>query len=53
MRPGKFKEKPNQAGSYVFVDPTLIEGNLVEGFKRLADLPHGFSRAAFVLFLIS
>lgn len=52
-RPGQFKEKPNQAGSYVFVAPALVEGTLVEGFRRLADLPPGFARAAFELFLIS
>jgi len=52
-RPGRFKETPNQAGSYVFVAPALVEGTLVEGFKRLADLPSGFARAAFELFLIS
>jgi hypothetical protein len=38
-RPGQFKEKANQAGSYVFVAPPLVEGTLVEGFKRLRD-PH-------------
>jgi hypothetical protein len=52
-RPGQFKEKPNQAGSYIFVAPTLVEGTLVEGYKRLAHLPPGFARAAFQLFLIS
>ena len=52
-RPGQFKEKPNQAGSYIFVAPTLVEGTFVEGYKRLADLPPGFARAAFELFLIS
>lgn len=52
-RPGQFKDKPNQAGSYLFVAPTLVEGTLVEGYKRLADLPPGFARAAFELFLIS
>lgn len=52
-RPGQFKEKPNQAGSYVFVAPTLVEGTLIEGHRRLADLAPGFQRAAFELFLIS
>lgn len=52
-RPRQFKEKANQAGSYIFITPTLVEGTLVEGFKRLADLPPGFPRAAFELFLIS
>ncbi len=53
MGPGRFKEKANQAGSYVFVAPGLVEGTLIEGFRRLADLPPGFPRAAFELFLIS
>lgn len=53
QRPGLFKEKPNQAGSYVFVAPSLVEGTLIEGFRRLDDLPPGFARAAFELFLIS
>jgi hypothetical protein len=52
-RPGRFKQKPNQAGSYVFVAPQLVEGTLIEGHRRLADLPGGFARAAFELFLIS
>lgn len=53
MRPGRFKEKSNQAGSYVFVAPELVEGTLVEGFRRLADLPPGLPRAAYELFLVS
>ena len=52
-RPGQFKDKPNQAGSYVFVAPGLVEGTLIEGFRRLVDLPPGFPRAAYELFLIS
>jgi len=52
-RPGTFKQKPNQAGSYVFVAPELVEGTLVEGLKRLVDLPPGLPRALFELFLIS
>lgn len=52
-RPGHFKERPNQAGSYIFVAPALVEGTLVEGFHRLADLRPGFARAVFELFLIS
>lgn len=52
-RPGRFKEKPNQAGSYVFVAPALVVGTLIEGFRRLADLPPGLPRAVYALFLIS
>ncbi len=53
QRPGQFKQKANQAGSYVFVAPGLVEGTLIEGFGRLDALPPGFPRAAFELFLIS
>jgi hypothetical protein len=52
-RPGEFKVEPNQAGSYIFVAPTLVEGTLREGYRRLADLPPGFPRALFELFLIT
>jgi hypothetical protein len=52
-RPGQFKEQRNQAGSYVFVEPDLVEGTLAEGFKLGQHLPAGFARAAFQLFLIS
>ncbi len=52
-RPGLFKERANQAGSYVFVDHSLAEGTLVEGFKLGQRLPPGFARAAFQLFLVS
>ncbi|HUP69966.1 MAG TPA: Fic family protein [Acidimicrobiales bacterium] len=53
QRPGRFKDKANQAGSYVFVAPALVEGTLIEGFRRLVDLPPGFSPAMFELFVIS
>jgi hypothetical protein len=52
-RPGDLKQRRNQAGSYVFVEPNLVEGTLVEGFNRLDDLPSGFARAAFQLFVVS
>jgi hypothetical protein len=52
-RPGQFKLRPNQAGSYTFVVPELVEGTLIEGFRRLPDLPPGFARALYDMFLIS
>lgn len=51
--PGQFKQIRNQAGSYVFVDPALVEGTLVEGFRQIDSLPAGFARAAYMLFLVS
>jgi hypothetical protein len=50
---GEFKERPNQAGSYVFVEPDLVYGTLVEGCRIGADLPSGFPRALYQLFLVS
>ena len=44
---------PTQARSYIFVGPALVEGTLIEAFRRLADLPPGFGRAASELFLVS
>jgi hypothetical protein len=52
-RPGDLKQRRNQAGSYVFVEPNLVEGTLIEGFARLDGLPSGFARAAFQLFAVS
>lgn len=51
--PGRFKQVRNQAGSYVFVAPALVEGTLVEGFRRVGSLPEGIARAAYMLFLVS
>ena len=51
--PGRYTQTRNQAGSYVFVDPDLVEGTLVEAFRRVGSLPEGFARAAYMLFLVS
>ena len=53
QRPGEFKRQPNQAGSYPFVDPDLVHGTLVEGFRLGAELPAGFPRALYQLFLVT
>jgi hypothetical protein len=53
VHPGELKQRRNQAGSYVFVEPSLVEGTLIDGFSRLERLPLGFARAAFQLFLVS
>ena len=51
--PGLFKEKPNQAGSTVFVAPEMVEGTLVQGFSIYQEISEGISRALFMHFLIS
>lgn len=52
-RPGQFKGRPNQAGSYQFVDPDLALGTLLEGFRRVEKIPPGLPRALFQLWLVS
>lgn len=52
-RPGRFKEKPNQAGGTSFVLPELVEGTLLQGFDVYQSLPAGMLRAIFIHFMIS
>jgi hypothetical protein len=43
--PGQFKEVPNYAGGYRFVDPELVEGTLGRGFAALNEAVDPFARA--------
>ena len=51
--PGEWKDKPNQAGATLFVDPTLVPGTLREGFARIAALEDPFARALMTMFVVS
>ena len=51
--PGQYKERPNQAGMTLFVQPELVRGTLREGFRLLDTLPQGFARAIFAMFLVA
>lgn len=51
--PGRWKQIRNQAGSYVFVDPNLVEGTLAEGLIHRQRLASPFSRALYMFFLVS
>jgi hypothetical protein len=51
--PGSFKDKNNFAGQTAFVDFQLVRGTLIKGFGLLNGLSAPFSRAAFVMFLVS
>lgn len=51
--PGAFKVEPNRAGSTYFVEPDLVVGTLREGFRFYDNLPAGFHRAVFAMFLVS
>ena len=51
--PGEFKNKNNRAGETYFVDFTMVRGTLKKGFEFYQALRDSFSRAAFIMFLIS
>jgi len=51
--PGKFKDRNNFAGQTSFVDFTLVRGTLVKSFDFYQALEHSFSKAAYMMFVIS
>lgn len=53
VRPGLFKEKANQAGSTLFVDPALVEPTIRQGFEVGRALLGPFARAVYLMFLVS
>ena len=52
-KPGQFKDKNNRAGDTHFVDHTLVKGTLIKGFDFYQALANPFSKAAYMMFLIS
>ena len=51
--PGVFKDKRNQVGTYVFVEPTLVEGTLRQAVPIIASLSEPLARAAATLFILT
>ncbi len=51
--PGELKTRANQAGATQFVDPALVEGTLVEAYRRLVDLDTPWERSVLVMFVVS
>ena len=51
--PGILKERSNQAGTTLFVAPQLAIGTLKQGFEIYKKLDEAFSRAVFMMFLVS
>ena len=51
--PGQFKNKNNKAGSTFFVDFNLVKGTLIKSFDYYNALSHPFSKAAYMMFVIS
>jgi len=52
-KPGLFKDKNNFAGSTSFVDFNLVKGTLMRSFDFYAALEHPFSKACYIMFIIS
>jgi len=50
---GEFKIQNNRAGNTEFVDYTLVEGTLRQGFKYYASLTDPMAKAIFLMFMIS
>jgi hypothetical protein len=50
---GEFKSQNNRAGNTEFVDFTLVEGTLRQGFKYYAALTDPMAKAVFMMFMIS
>ena len=53
MTPGEWKQKNNQVGALVFVEPQLVEGTLRQGLELARTVPAGFRRALFIMFLVA
>jgi len=51
--PGKFKIKNNQAGDTSFVDMELVRGTLLKSFDFYQALTHPFSKAVYIMFIVS
>ena len=50
---GAFKNQNNRAGNTEFVDFTLVEGTLRQGFKYYAALSDPMAKAVFMMFMVS
>ncbi|MDR0413080.1 MAG: Fic family protein [Dysgonamonadaceae bacterium] len=50
---GLFKTQNNRAGNTEFVDYTLVEGTLKQGFKYYAALTDPMAKAIFIMFMVA
>ena len=51
--PGLFKDRNNFAGSTSFVDFNLVKGTLIQCFNFYSALEHPFSKAVYMMFVLS
>jgi hypothetical protein len=52
-RPGEFKDRNNRAGNTEFVEWSLVNGTLKKGFEWYTLLKEPFSKAVYMMFLVS
>ncbi|CAH8282663.1 Fic/DOC family protein [Mariniflexile fucanivorans] len=52
-KPGKFKDRNNQAGDTSFVDMGLVRGTIIQSFDFYKALVHPFAKAAYIMFVVS
>jgi prophage maintenance system killer protein len=50
---GEFKTQNNRAGNTEFVDYTLVDGTLKQGFRYYAALTDPMAKAIFIMFMVS
>ncbi len=50
---GVWKTKSNRVGAYEFVAPDLVEGTLIKGLERIAELSQGLARALYAMIVIT
>jgi hypothetical protein len=53
LQPGSFKEKRNQAGSTLFVEPTAVRGTLIKGLENFYLIQDPLKQAIYLMFLIA
>lgn len=53
LQPGDFKEKRNQAGSTLFVEPSAVRGTLLRGFEYYELLQDPLKQAIYMMFLVA
>ncbi|HUF82616.1 MAG TPA: Fic family protein [Burkholderiales bacterium] len=51
--PGNWKDAANRVGGTRFVEPTLVEGSLLQAFNLYIALPHALGRAIFMQIAIA
>ncbi|MCY3565953.1 MAG: Fic family protein [Gammaproteobacteria bacterium] len=53
QHPGAWKAVSNRVGVYEFVAPDLVEGTLLKGLERVAELPEGLARALYAMIVVT